>query len=103
MAQKKIDFGSYPNDPSADSVRSAFQKVQTNFNQLFTGVSNAQVTAITAGSGISVSAPTGNVIIAANIACVQVSTSTLGIGIGANNASYAVLTSSAQEIGRAHV
>ena len=30
MAQKNIDFGSYPDDPDADAIRTAFQKTQQN-------------------------------------------------------------------------
>jgi len=50
----------------------------------------------TAGAGITVSSPTGNVVVTANISRVQVQSSTLGIGIGSNTASYASLTTSSQ-------
>jgi hypothetical protein len=50
----------------------------------------------TAGAGITVSSPTGNVVVTANISRVQVQSSTLGIGIGTNTLSYASLTTSSQ-------
>jgi hypothetical protein len=28
MAQRNIDFGSFPDDPDADAIRAAFQKTQ---------------------------------------------------------------------------
>jgi len=34
MAQQNIDFGTFPDDPSADAIRTAFQKVQQNFNEI---------------------------------------------------------------------
>ena len=37
MAQQNIDFGAFPDDPSADAIRSAFQKVQENFDETLTG------------------------------------------------------------------
>ena len=98
MAQRNIDFGSFPDDPSADAIRTAFQKVQENFTEVFAGLGDQAVSSInkTPGAGITVNSPTGNVIVTANIACVQVQTSTLGIGIGVGNnvATYASLTNS---------
>ena len=100
MAQRNIDFGTFPDDPDADAIRTAFQKVQDNFGELFAGVENASVTSVnrTQGAGITVSSPTGNVVITANIACVQVHTSTLSIGIGANGNSDTSLTTSSQTL-----
>ena len=87
MAQRNINFGTFPNDPDSDAIRTAFGKVQQNFTEVYKGVEGAAVASInkTPGAGITVSAPTGNVIVTANIACVQVHTSTLS------------------KIGRAHV
>ena len=36
MAQQNIDFGTFPDDPDADAIRTAFQKVQNNFSELYT-------------------------------------------------------------------
>lgn len=98
MAQQYIDFGTFPDDPDADAIRTAFQKVQNNFNQLFTTASSGTVQTISspAGGGIDVSSPAGNVVLIANIACVQVHTSTLSVGIGANGLSDTSLTQSSQ-------
>jgi hypothetical protein len=65
MAQQNIDYGSFPNDPSADAIRIAFEKVQTNFTELYGNLSNiaGNVSAVTAGTGILTSGSTGNVTI----------------------------------------
>lgn len=98
--QQNIDFGSFPNDPDADPIRIAFEKVQYNFDQLFDSQESGSVLSIKSGAGISVNQPTGNVIISAKIACVQVQTSSLGIGIGVGNntANYAVYSNAAQTL-----
>ena len=86
MSQNNIDFGTFPDDPSADAIRTAFNKVQNNFSQLFDANANSAVLSInrTPGAGVTVNNPTGNVVISANIACVQVSTSSLSIGRGSS-------------------
>ena len=101
MAQQNIDFGAFPDDPSADAIRSAFQKVQDNFNEIFTGISSASVTSInrSAGAGISVNAPTGNVVVSANIANLTVSSPNLQFGTSLGVlASSTVYTSSTQTL-----
>lgn len=53
MSQKNINFGGYPDDPNADSLRTAFQKVDQNFTELYeAGVSNV-VRTITVNAGIT--------------------------------------------------
>ena len=99
MSQKNINFGSYPDDPGADPIRSAFEKTQQNFNELYAGVEGAQVLSVnrTAGAGITVNRPTGNVVISANISCVQVSSTTLNIRrAGQPDGSYGAITASNQ-------
>ena len=98
MAQQNIDFGTFPDDPDADPIRIAFQKVQNNFNELYAATSDAAVKSInrTPGAGVTVDTPTGNVIITANISQVSVRTSTLSMGIGANGGIAANYTSSGQ-------
>ena len=101
MAQQNIDFGSFPDDPSADAIRTAFTKVQDNFNQLFGTNANSTVTSInrTPGAGVTVNYPTGNVVISANIACLQVSTTSLRVGRGSDNTqSNVTITSSSQQL-----
>jgi len=101
MAQQNIDFGSFPDDPSADAIRTAFQKVQDNFNQLFGTNANSTVTSInrTPGAGVTVNYPTGNVVISANIACLQVATTSLKVGRGSDNTqSNVTITSSSQQL-----
>ena len=109
MAQQNIDFGTFPDDPSADAIRTAFNKVQNNFDQLFGANANTTVTSInrTPGAGITVNYPTGNVVVSANLACLQVSTSSLKMGRGGNAGSNALITQSSQtlviDIDTAHV
>jgi hypothetical protein len=98
MAQEYIDFGAFPDDPTADAIRTAFQKAQNNFTELFLAQSNPGVASLnqTAGAGVTVNQPVGNVILTANIACVQVSTSTLSIGRDGNGGTSATITQSSQ-------
>jgi len=87
MAQQNIDFGTFPDDPSADVIRVAFQKVQNNFTELFSDLSSNSVLSInsTPGAGVTVNSPTGNVVVSANIACVQVTSHTLAVGVNGSN------------------
>ena len=100
MSQQNIDFGTFPDDPNADAIRAAFQKVQENFTELYSGLQGAAVSSInrTPGAGITVNSPTGNVIVTANIACVQVHTSTLSIGRDSNGSQDTTITSSSQTL-----
>jgi hypothetical protein len=99
MAQQNIDFGSFPNDPSADSIQTAFQKANTNFSQLFAASTSTAVTSInrTPGAGITVNQSTGNVVLSASIACVQVATSSLSIGRNGNGGTSASITQSSSQ------
>ena len=110
MAQQNIDFGTFPDDPSADAIRTAFQKTQNNFSQLFSTYNTGAVSSVnqTPGAGITVNFPTGNVVISANIACLQISTSSLKVGRGSDNTQSTVtITSSSQvlniDVDPAHV
>jgi hypothetical protein len=87
MAQRNIDFGSFPNDPDADAIRTAFEKVQLNFTELFSGLQDQAVLSVnrTPGQGVTVNSPTGNVVVNANIACVTVTTTTLSLGLNSAN------------------
>ena len=100
MAQQNIDFGSFPDDPDADPIRVAFTKVQNNFDEIYAGLTGSSVLSVnrTPGAGVTVSSPTGNVIVSANIACVQVSTSTLSIGRGGNGSKTATITQGSQTL-----
>ena len=86
MAQKNIDFGAFPDDPNADAIRTAFRKVQENFTDLYSGLQEQAVLSVnrTAGAGITVNSPTGNVIVTANIAYLRVTSSTLAVGRDGN-------------------
>jgi hypothetical protein len=100
MAQRNIDFGTFPNDPDADAIRTAFEKVQLNFTELFSGLQDQAVLSVnrTPGQGITVSAPTGNVVVNANIACVRMTTNTLSLGLnGANGTVDVTMTNSTNQ------
>jgi hypothetical protein len=83
MAQRNIDFGAFPDDPDADAIRSAFEKVQLNFTEVFAGLGDQAVVSVnrTAGPGIYLvnGSPVGNVVLGANISCVQVTSSSLQV------------------------
>ena len=100
MTQEFIDFGAFPDDPTADAIRTAFQKTQNNFTELFVAQSNPGVISVnrTAGAGLTVNQPTGNVVLTANIACVQVSTSTLSIGRDSNGGTSATISQTSQTL-----
>ena len=60
MAQANINYGAFPDDPVANTIRDAFIATQTNFDQLFAGAAaNANVAQIVAGNGISISPANG--------------------------------------------
>ena len=94
MSQQNIDFGTFPDDPDADAIRTAFQKVQQNFDEIYDSTANAAVLSVnrSLGAGITVNGPTGNVIVSANIASIQFSSVTLKVGTSpsptTNTASY---------------
>lgn len=82
MAQRNIDFGTFPDDPDADAIRTAFQKTQENFTEIFAGLQDQAVLSIKEGPGIVVSSPTGNVEITNKLAQVNIQSSTLYLGTG---------------------
>ena len=86
MAQQNIDFGTFPDDPDADAIRTAFKKVQDNFTELYNNREEAvySVNRIK-GEGITVNAPTGNVVVSADIAQVRIRSSTLDLSTGASS------------------
>ncbi len=100
MAQKNIDFGTYPDDPDADAIRSAFQKTQENFNEIFAGLADQGVLSInkTPQAGITVSSPTGNVLITANLSCVTVQSNTLQLTINNGTPATTQIIDSASKI-----
>lgn len=84
MAQQFIDFGSFPNDPTADQIRAAFQKIQDNFTEIYNTTSSAGVSTLTAGAGLrTLGGTTGNILIIANIPSITMqTTSSLLVGAG---------------------
>ena len=60
MAKKVINIGTTANDGTGDPLRSAFDKVNDNFTELYTD-DTGDVDSIIAGTGIAVDAATGNV------------------------------------------
>jgi hypothetical protein len=100
MSQKFIDFGTFPDDPDADAIRTAFQKIQDNFTEVYAGITGTSVTSInrTPGAGVTVNSPSGEVIISANISNIQMFTNTLKMGIENNTSMAATLIRSSQTI-----
>lgn len=74
MSQQIIDFGSFPNDPDADAIRAAFQKVQNNFTELYSITLSTGVTDLAAGAGLSQNRSTGNIALSANISNIRLYT-----------------------------
>lgn len=58
MSQQYINVGDAPNDGLGDPIRTAFQKTNTNFTQLFSATGNIANVITVTGDGISV---TGNI------------------------------------------
>jgi hypothetical protein len=88
MAQQQIDFGSFPNDPSADAIRAAFQKIQTNFTELYNTTQSTGVSSVTAGAGLGQTRSTGQVVLVANIPNITIQTSDsllVGVGVASGN------------------
>lgn len=90
MAQQNIDFGSFPNDPAADPIRAAFQKVQNNFTDLYSQLLSTGVSEVTAGAGLAQNRSTGNVALTANISSITIKTS--GFTGSTNSLRVGVLT-----------
>ena len=51
MAQQNINFGTFPDDPDADAIRTAFNKVQQNFTEVYNAGAGASVTSINRNPG----------------------------------------------------
>ena len=85
MAFIPVLTGTFPDDPNADTIRAAFNVVNSNFEQLFGNLSNiaSNVNSVIAGTGVSVDTAVGDVTITANLAVVNVHSDTLYVsGIG---------------------
>ena len=95
MAQQHIEPGSFPNDPSADSIRAAFLKIENNFTELYNKKSTTGVvTSITAGAGLGATIGTGDVVLVANIPNITIQTSdSLLVGVGVANNNKATVSS----------
>lgn len=85
--QKNIDFGAFPDDPDADAIRTAFEKAQDNFTELYDFQEKLGVLSInrTKQPGITVNQPTGNVLLSADFYKLRVQTSTLNLGRNSPN------------------
>lgn len=96
MAQQFIDFGSFPNDPTADPIRAAFQKIQDNFTEIYNSTAAAGVVSLTAGAGLKQFGGTsGNILIISNIPTITIQTaSSLLVGVGAATSNTATISSS---------
>jgi hypothetical protein len=85
MAFIPVLTGTFPDDPNADTIRAAFNIVNSNFEQLFGNLSNiaSNVNSVIAGAGVSVDTGVGDVTVTANIAAINIHSDTLYVsGIG---------------------
>jgi hypothetical protein len=82
MAQENINYGAFPNDPLANTIRDAFIATQNNFDTLFAGTdANANVSQIVAGTGIAVSPANGvgNVTVTSTFNSLRVRSNTISV------------------------
>lgn len=63
MAQQTINIGTTANDGTGDPLRSAFDKINDNFTELYNDESTAEVNSITAGDGLVGDSTVGSVTI----------------------------------------
>ena len=100
MSQQNIDFGSFPDDPNADAIRTAFQKVQENFDEIYATTTVGTVATVNGGAGITVNSPTGNVVVTSRISNVTLNTNTLRMGVTPANTSLtaSITQTSSQQI-----
>ena len=101
MSQKNIDPGSFPDDPSADAIRTAFIKTQENFTELYNFQRTQGVLSLNRipQDGVIVNQPTGNVSLTLRMSQVQFQTSSLDLGVNTpGNSSLAIINSSAQSL-----
>jgi filamentous hemagglutinin len=99
MAQQYIDFGTFPNDPAADPIRAAFQKIQTNFTELYNTTQSTGVNEVVVQLGLTQNRTTGNIIITGAFPNITVQTSnSLLVGIGAATGNSATISSYTQKI-----
>ena len=61
MAQQTINIGTVANDGTGDPLRTAFDKINDNFTELYSDESTAEVNSITAGDGLEGNATVGSV------------------------------------------
>ena len=94
MAQQFIDFGTFPNDPTADPIRAAFQKIQDNFTDIYNATASSGVTSLTVGAGLSkVGGTTGNILIFSNIPSITIQTgANLLVGVGTATTTTATIS-----------
>jgi hypothetical protein len=95
MSQENIDFGNFPNDANADAIRTAFQKAQNNFTELYNTVLVPGITNVNPGVGINTRTNSpGNITISANIQKVTIQTDdNLLVGISTATGNSATITS----------
>ncbi len=67
MAQKTINIGTTPNDGTGDQLRTAFDKVNDNFTELYGDETSAEVNSVTAGDGLAGTSTTGAVTLSVNV------------------------------------
>jgi len=94
MAQQFIDFGTFPNDPSADPIRAAFQKIQNNFVDLYNTTLSTGVTSVEVGPGLGATSNVGNILLTSSFPNITINTSnSLLIGVGAATSNTATVNS----------
>lgn len=94
MAQQFIDFGTFPNDPAADPIRAAFQKIQNNFTDLYNTQLTAGVVTLNVGPGLTTNSNVGNILLQTSFPNITIQTSnSLLVGVGAATSNTATISS----------
>lgn len=94
MAQQFIDFGTFPNDPAADPLRAAFQKIQNNFTELYGTQVSAGVISLDVGPGLTQNSNVGNILIQTSFPNITIQTSNnILVGVGAATSNTATISS----------
>jgi hypothetical protein len=77
MSQQFINYGTFPDDPNADAIRMAFQKIQSNFDELYVGSStpSGPVLSVISGTGITIAGTGTNVVTGGSTGDVTISAS----------------------------
>lgn len=65
MSQQSVNVGTVPNDSTGDTIRAAFQKVNSNFTEIYAGTAFSSLT-VTTINGLAITTTTGGTLTVSN-------------------------------------